>query len=317
MKYGGSCSLKMPPSWIQVSLDMTRREEYQLILNDTEFLPVVEVFEAEQEFDDSSDELKADLGESLKKLLPDQAGDTLFFHVLAGQLSLVFEQHRAKVNRRCRSTQMPDGNAQNGDPKTQASTERTRTKASRFSVAGQRPSLNPDKARKSRTHSVMPMTTISPASSVYSQRSSSNYSTSNGSRPPTRSSSLSTSGSGRQVESPRLPFRDWVHGVKFNSELVSPGQRDSGLALLCEECNTEPCSCVSYADQLSAFMTPAQPSSMPYGTMTQEAGRGDVDWAAHYGDQLLSAGGLPTGSGLDGKAKLRYDGRILEGSVQA
>lgn len=271
------------------------------------------MFEAEQEFDDSSDELKADLGESLKRLLPDQADDSLFFQVLAGQLSLVFEQHRAKVNRRCRNTQAPrpGGNAHNGDQKTHTSTERSRTKASRFSVAlcgaqgaasGQRPLLNPpDRARRSRTttRSVMSKTNnISPASSVYSQRSSSNYSSSNGSHAPTRSSSLSTSGgggsgSGMQVESPRLPFRDWVHGVKFNSELVSPGQRDSGLALQCEECNTEPCSCVSYADQLSAFMDPAQPSTLtPYGAMSREDGGGDIDWATHYGDQLLSVGGL-------------------------
>lgn len=275
-------------------------------------MPIVEAFEVEQEFDHSTAELKADLCESLEKLLPDQAGDTMMFQVLAGQLSLVFEQHRAKVNRRCRGNAYSIG----GEQKPQA--DRTRPKASRFSVAiygaGVRSSLSyPDQSRRSRTQSIMPRTTnISPASSVYSQRSSSQYSASNSSRPPTRSSSLSTTG-GMQVESPRLPFRDWVHSVKFNNELVSPaGQRDSGLAMQCEECSTEPCSCVHYADQLSAFMTPAtgnaQTSLTPYGMRsTRGSDGGEIDWAAHYGEHLLPSGGLPTGSSLGRKVKLGHD----------
>lgn len=127
-----------------------------------------------------------------------------------------------------------------------------------------------------------------------------------------------------QVESPRLPFRDWVHGIKFSNGgeteeakgISTPGQRDSGLALQCDLCCMDPCQCVGccYADQLSAFMTPAvmgpgqgvggQPGPMamlsanPYGGMVTsakagmyEADNGDTDWAAHYGGPMMSADG--------------------------
>lgn len=308
-------------------------------------MPVVESFETEQEFDDSTAELKADLCESLQRLVPDQAGDSLMSQVLAGQLVLVFEQHRAKVNRRCRSRLQQT--AGGGEPKGPA--ERSRAKASRFSVApyavqgqgagaGLRSSLGSDRdrARRSRVQppAPAPRTTddTSPASSVYSQRSSSSSSYSH-SRPPTRSSSLSTSTStsagGMQVESPRLPFRDWVHGVKLHgggknnggssgngsSEQLGSGghhQRDSGLALSCEDCGgEEPCACGSYADQLSAFMTPAagalqqqqQQQMAPYGMLSRRSDERIDDWAAHYGEQTpYDVSDTLSGSGLDERA---------------
>lgn len=166
-------------------------------------------------------------------------------------------------------------------------------------------------------------TTVSPAtvsaSSIYSKRSSISSSSSY-SRPQTRSSGTSVSNSngnnmmnngGIQVESPRLPFRDWVHGIKLSNEAgeaglegTSSGQRDSGLALQCDLCCTEPCQCGgggSYADQLSAFMTPApghgagQPGSMT----TNASNNGDIDWAAHYGAGLMLAGDLLTAPSHD------------------
>lgn len=139
-----------------------------------------------------------------------------------------------------------------------------------------------------------------------------------------------------QVESPRLPFRDWVHGIKLNNsneaggEVPVPlsssgGQRDSGLALQCYLCGMDPCQCGgggSYADQLSAFMTPAPGQGLGAGQMMlganaanlygsgmvtpanmSKAGNnmydaggdhGEIDWAAHYGGDLMSAGGLLT-----------------------
>lgn len=306
----------------------------------SELLPVIEVFEAEQEYDDSAAELKADLCESLQRLLPDQSGDALFYSVLAGQLSLVFEQHRAKINRRCR-------NNASGD-ETRSSTAITtsgtkQTKPSRFSVAThnssqltsiQRASLYPEsRPRRSQLRSIVPKRTPSPASSVYSQSSNHNHSptssstnyshshaASHSSRPTTRSSNSLMSLTGMHVESPRLPFRDWVHGVSKaaaaaannnnnnnNKPTPSPGQRDSGLALQCEECGADiPCSCEvnCYADQLSAFFTPAagavrQPSGLtPYGRGSDD----DEDWGVtgRYGDSLLSA---PIRMGRDGKVR--------------
>lgn len=150
-----------------------------------------------------------------------------------------------------------------------------------------------------------------------------------------------------QVESPRLPFRDWVHGIKLSNETGEakgspppsslPGQRDSGLALQCDLCYMDPCQCGgggSYADQLSAFMTPAvmtggaagqgmggvgggqqqqhtmmlgggangpygggmvTPAANKTGMMMYEADNiGEIDWAAHYGAGLTPAGGLLT-----------------------
>lgn len=101
------------------------------------------------------------------------------------------------------------------------------------------------------------------------------------------------------VESPRLPFRDWVHGIKLSNAAgeaakesggTSPGQRDSGLALQCDECCTDPCQCGggggSYADQLSAFMTPAAGPGMMGQASEIGGSHGDVDWAAHYGVRL-------------------------------
>ncbi|KAJ4393764.1 hypothetical protein N0V93_002979 [Gnomoniopsis smithogilvyi] len=282
---------------------------------DPEIIPVVEVIEAEQEFDDSSAELKADLCESLKRILPDQTGDGALFHVLAGQIQLVLEQHRAKILRKCRN------NAKNGEK--WGSMDRKMTRTSRFSVAttsygsqgcGRRPSLHSDRTRKSQWQSFPTRTSISPASSVYSQASGSHYSLASNYQPATRTSSFSSAGA-LHVESPRLPFRDWVHGVKSTNEGISPSQRDSGLALQCDECNSEPCQCGSYADQLSAFLlTPAvkdgSDSLTSHEAMSRAVEEDDVDWAAHYGGQVLSAGGLMAASGLhgnSGKDRLRHD----------
>lgn len=170
--------------------------------------------------------------------------------------------------------------------------------------------------RKSQWQSVPARTSISPASSVYSQASAgSHYSLGSHYQPVTRTSSLSSAGA-LHVESPRLPFRDWVHGVKNPGEVVSPGQRDSGLALQCEECNSEPCQCVSYADQLSAFWTPAvvagSKSLTSRGAVSRAVEEDDGDWAGHYGGQMLSAGGLMMGPGFNGdfeKDRLGRDGR--------
>lgn len=287
-----------------------------------EIIPVVEVIEAEQEFDDSSAELKSDLCESLKRILPDQAGDGALFQVLAGQIQLVLEQHRAKILRKCRN------NAKNGDKP--GPMERKPTRTSRFSVApssygttqgcGRRPSLHSDRPRKAQWQSFPTRASISPASSVYSQASGSHYSLGSNYQPATRTSSFSSAGA-LHVESPRLPFRDWVHGVKSTTnEGVSPGQRDSGLALQCDECNSEPCQCVSYADQLSAFMTPAVAAGVnsltSRGMTFREVEEEDMDWVAHYGGVQMpsSAGGMMTGSGSNGnsgKDRLRRDSRGL------
>lgn len=190
------------------------------------------------------------------------------------------------------------------------------TRTSRFSVAttsygsqgcGRRPSLHSDRTRKSQWQSFPTRTSVSPASSVYSQASGSHYSLGSNYQPATRTSSFSSAGA-LHVESPRLPFRDWVHGVKSNNEGVSPNQRDSGLALQCDDCNSEPCQCSSYADQLSAFLTPADVA----GSKSHAVEEDNVDWAAHYGGQLLPAGGFMTASGLrenTGKDRLRRDSR--------
>lgn len=302
-------------------LHLTLADLYQ-----SEIIPVVEVIEAEQEFDDSSAELKSDLCESLKRILPDQAGDGALFQVLAGQIQLVLEQHRAKILRKCRN------DAKNGDKP--GPMERKTTRTSRFSVATssygtqgctRRPSLHSEnRTRKTQWQSFPPRASISPASSVYSQASGSHYSLGSNYQPATRTSSFSSAGA-LHIESPRLPFRDWVHGVKSTTttnEGISPGQRDSGLALQCEECNSEPCQCVSYADQLSAFLTPAVGTGAnPLLTSRGAAFRGfeedGMDWAAHYGGgggggQMLSTNGLMTGSGLSGnlgKDRLRRDSR--------
>lgn len=286
----------------------------------SEIIPVVEVIEAEQEFDDSSAELKSDLCESLKRILPDQTGDGALFQVLAGQIQLVLEQHRAKILRKCRN------NAKNGDKP--GAMERKPTRTSRFSVApssygnqgcGRRPSLHSDRPRKTQWQSFPTRASISPASSVYSQASGSHYSLGSNYQPATRTSSFSSAGA-LHVESPRLPFRDWVHGAKSTTnEGISPGQRDSGLALQCDECNSEPCQCVSYADQLSAFMTPAVAAGVNSLTSRGMAFRAveedDMDWAAHSGGgQMPFTGGLMTGPGLNGnsgKDRLRRDSRGL------
>ncbi|PSR81543.1 hypothetical protein BD289DRAFT_438915 [Coniella lustricola] len=298
---------------------------------DPEILPVVEIFEAEEGFEDSSHELKEDLCECLRRVLPDQPGDSLVYNVLAGQIQLVFEQHRAKVSRRCR-------NSVSGKSRPAPSMDKSRVRLSRFSVSASsygssrppfhqrssssysssyshRPTAtNTNTTRPRKTYGQGPPslsrtnTTSPTSSSIYSRDSS----MSRRARSMTRSSSLS-------IESPRLPFREWVQGVKLSPESLastSPGQRDSGLAMQCDDCGVEPCQCGTYADHLSAFLTPmpgtktgtgmmnpaglmtaVPPSSAtlsPYGNGHSESDDGDVDWAADYVDQVLSAGGLLT-----------------------
>lgn len=295
------------------------------------------MFEMEQKLDDSQTELRADLSESLRKLLPEQSEDVCFF--LAGQFQLVFEQHRAKVNRKCRIS------ASGGDMPSSAS-EKTRSDSSRMSRFSMRnfdgstlkaPTVHGRSASQlssprsqggrrqsqvqGQTQPIPPRTTVSPAStssSVYSQDAAS--APASRSRPTTTTSRSSTfSMSGMQVESPRLPFKDWVQGVKFNAATTNNDdnndknyQRDSGLAMeQCEACQMEPCQCESYngyADQLSAFMTPAtgahQPPHSglaPYSAMGQVSEDEEVDWAAQYGNQSLTPGVPASGARLQMK----------------
>lgn len=264
-----------------------------------DFQPAVEMVEMEQELDDSQAELKADLSDSLKRLLPDQPDDVCFF--LAGQFQLVFEQHRAKVNRRCRQ------NTESTSNRT-STIERNRGHISRFSIrnsegitrgyntqnTNQQTQPKLQRQRISQAQPFVPRTSFTPAtaSSVYSTHSSL-PSTSN-SRPATRSSTFSMTG--MQVESPRLPFRDWVQGIKF-SNAEDGSQRDSGLAMdQCEACRMEPCQCggyAGYADQPSAFMTPAGPQASgpqaPFAMGGQGNGDSEVEWATQYGDGMMPA----------------------------
>lgn len=110
---------------------------------------------------------------------------------------------------------------------------------------------------------------------------------------------------------------------------LSPGQRDSGLALQCDLCGMDPCQCGggSYADQLSAFMTPAVTGMGPGGqgvggqpgSMMLEGANsygGEIDWAAHYGGSgLMSTGGLLTasGQGMGPLGRLDEDCEVREG----
>lgn len=272
--------------------------------------------EMEQKLDDSQAELRADLSESLRKLLPEQSEDVCFF--LAGQFQLVFEQHRAKVNRKCRISASGGSIPSSASEKNKSDSSRM----SRFSMrnfdgntlkasgihgrsASQLSSPRSQGRRQSQAQAqpIPPRTTVSPAStssSVYSQDAV--PAASGRSRTTTRSSTFSMSGS-MQVESPRLPFKDWVQGVKFNAAASSGDdktyQRDSGLAMeQCEACQMEPCQCEGYngyADQLSAFMTPATgtqqpPGLAPYSAMGQVGEDEEVDWAAQYGSQSLTPG---------------------------
>lgn len=292
---------------------------------DSEYLPVVEMVEMEQKLDDSQAELRTDLSESLRKLLPEQSEDVCFF--LAGQFQLVFEQHRAKVNRKCRIS-VSGGTIPSSAPEK---SRRDSSRMSRFSMrnfdpaslkgptihgrsASQLSSPRSQGRRQSQAQAqaIPPRTTVSPAStssSVYSQDPV--PAVSSRSRPTTRSSTFSMSGI--QVESPRLPFKDWVQGVKFNATNSDEKnyQRDSGLAMeQCEACQMEPCQCDGYngyADQLSAFMTPApnthQPPSglAPHSAMGQVSEDEEVDWAAQYANQSSTPGAPPAGQRLQMK----------------
>ncbi|KAK7727343.1 hypothetical protein SLS63_007165 [Diaporthe eres] len=290
---------------------------------DSEYLPVVEMVEMEQKLDDSQAELRTDLSESLRKLLPEQSEDVCFF--LAGQFQLVFEQHRAKVNRKCRIS-VNGGTIPSSAPEK---SRRDSSRMSRFSMrnfdpatlkapnihgrsASQLSSPRSQGRRQSQAQAIPPRTTVSPAStssSVYSQDPV--PAVSSRSRTTTRSSTFSMSGI--QVESPRLPFKDWVQGVKFNATNSDEKnyQRDSGLAMeQCEACQMEPCQCDGYngyADQLSAFMTPApnthQPPSglAPHSAMGQVSEDEEVDWAAQYANQSSTPGAPPAGQRLQMK----------------
>lgn len=304
--------------------------------------------EMEQKLDDSQAELRADLSESLRKLLPDQSEDVCFF--LAGQFQLVFEQHRAKVNRKCRISASGDSPPSSTSEKNKSDSVRL----SRFSMrnfdgnamrastihgrsASQLSSPKSHGRRQSQAQQIPPRTTVSPAStssSVYSQDPA--PAPSSRSRPATRSSTFSMSG--MQVESPRLPFKDWVQGVKFNGTTTNSDddkkyQRDSGLAMeQCESCQMEPCQCEGYngyADQLSAFMTPAAnnnqpPGTAPYSAANQVSEDEEVDWAAQYGGQSLTPG-VPApgprlqmkGSRMGFNAQSAGTNRLAPAAVQA
>lgn len=318
---------------------------------DSGYLPVVEMYEMEQRLDDSQAELRADLSESLRKLLPDQSAAMCTF--LAGQFQLVVEQYRAKVHRKCRIS----ASGESPPPSVSEKSKNESARMSRFSIRpfngnttgpanmhGRSPSLlsspkSHGRRQSQATQHIPPRTTVSPASttsSVYSQDPVP-PAPSTTSRPTTRSSTLGMSG--MQVESPRLPFKDWVQGVKYsdpttidtnnnnnNDDDEKKYQRDSGLALeQCEACQMEPCSCEGYhgyADQLSAFMTPApgsttqQPGTAPYSAADQANEDDEGDWAAQYRGSSVTPDVPAEGPNLhmEGSSRIGLDAQSAEPS---
>lgn len=207
------------------------------VVPDAEFQSVVEMVEVEQGFEESQDELKADLHESLRMFLPQEmTSDVCFF--IAGQVQLVFEQHRAKVTRKCRN------NASGGKtdrPLSVRSSKKGHRLTMRFSAAKNQLALQETPAAA--VSAPMSLREIAPKHNSSLSRSSFAEQALFQPSVQLRSSMM--------IESPRLPFRDWVHGVKFNNGNEA-NPRDSGLALPCEGCGLDVCQCLN-GDEFSAF----------------------------------------------------------------
>ncbi|KAK4198761.1 hypothetical protein QBC40DRAFT_255744 [Triangularia verruculosa] len=68
---------------------------------DSDFHPMVELFEVDHAFDTDEQSLKTNLRDTLRLLLPTEGIDDEYCGFLAGQLDLVFQAHRASVMRQC------------------------------------------------------------------------------------------------------------------------------------------------------------------------------------------------------------------------
>ncbi|KAK0673128.1 hypothetical protein QBC41DRAFT_352848 [Cercophora samala] len=68
---------------------------------DSDFHPIVELFEVDYAFDADEQSLKNNLRDTLRLLLPQEGIDDEYCSFLAGQLDLVFQAHRASVMRQC------------------------------------------------------------------------------------------------------------------------------------------------------------------------------------------------------------------------
>ncbi|KAK3342571.1 hypothetical protein B0H65DRAFT_428096 [Neurospora tetraspora] len=66
----------------------------------SDFHPVIELAEVEQQFDEGQEALKTHLQETLRLLIP-EAMDDAYRNFLTGQLELVFEAHKANTIRKC------------------------------------------------------------------------------------------------------------------------------------------------------------------------------------------------------------------------
>ncbi|KAK3940417.1 hypothetical protein QBC46DRAFT_260996, partial [Diplogelasinospora grovesii] len=80
-----------------------------------DFYPVVELVEVEEAFNESQEMLKASIQETLRLLLP-AAIDDHYCRFLAGQVELVFDTHRANVQRQCLSRNDSNPAATDGRP---------------------------------------------------------------------------------------------------------------------------------------------------------------------------------------------------------
>ncbi|KAK3381072.1 hypothetical protein B0H63DRAFT_523805 [Podospora didyma] len=205
----------------------------------SDFLPIVELIEVEQESDRDQEVLKASLQEKLGLLLPGVIEDD-YCRFLAGQLELVFEIHQANIVRKClnrvdSATTSEEPAVNHPKPTTQRQTRRSRRSTLFFTIA---PDDSYENDQTSRQFSSYTERTAS--TSFFTNRST------------THSSSPREEATGSpSTPSSNTSFSSGDDDTNENDYATGRDSRDSGIGIPCDVCELESCGCremiLSYA----------------------------------------------------------------------
>ncbi|KAK4643730.1 hypothetical protein QC761_405570 [Podospora bellae-mahoneyi] len=191
---------------------------------DSDFHPIVELFEVDHAFDAEEQTLKKNLRDTLRLLLPQAGIDDQYCGFLSGQLDLVFQVHRASVMRQC--LEHCGSTSQSAAPPLSSSssdctTTSTETDGSSYSSA-----------RRSSKRRSAGLSLLSPKS------------LSSTARIKTWKTFASTDEKGRVVDSKVTPMTE-----SFGTTTRDPTSRESldsaiGMSITCcDLCNQDPCRC--------------------------------------------------------------------------
>lgn len=230
----------------------------------SDFLPVTELVEFEQEMAKDQESLKSELQEKLRLLLPNSIEDD-YCRFLAGQLEFVFETHQANVTRKClnkvdstRSEQSaatrtrPNSTQQEGVLKRQSRRSRQSTLLQTTVNSGghkRTPSNTSDSSRRQGKRGPRDDQTGHPTNSTRRLPSLSNMLRGASQSPPLRVAAVAgaaTSSPGTMSSSSNTAFdsdNNDVMDCSADDYANGRDSRDSGIGIPCDVCEMETCRC--------------------------------------------------------------------------